>query len=433
MKIAIIGYGKQGQSAYNYWQSDTNQLTICDQDPDVHLPDNVQRQLGPEYLHGLDQFDLIVRGPSVHPRDIIKANSESIMSKVTTVTNEFLKACPSKNIIGVTGTKGKGTTSSLIAKILEAAGKKVYLGANIGIPPLDLLKNQIQPEDWIVLELANFQLIDLKYSPHIAVCLMVVPEHLNWHTDMNEYVASKQQLFAYQQPADIAIYFAGNDISKQIAGSGQGQKIPYFAEPGALVKENNIAIDGQTICRTDELKLPGKHNWQNVCAAITAAWQITKDIKYYYPVVTSFTGLSHRLELVRELNGIKYYDDSFGTTPETAQVAIDAFQSPKVIILGGSDKGASYEELAKTVAAGNVRKVVLIGMTAPAIKTSLDKIGYTNFIDGGNTMQEIVETAQATAKPGDIVLLSTACASFDMFKNYEDRGEQFKHVVSSLA
>jgi UDP-N-acetylmuramoylalanine--D-glutamate ligase len=432
MKIAILGYAREGRSAYDYWHSDTNQITICDQDDSVSLPDGVQRRLGSEYLLDLDKFDLIVRTAGLNPKEIVKANSEAILSKVTSATNEFFRVCPTRNIIGVTGTKGKGTTSTLTAKMLEAAGKKVHLGGNIGLSALDLLGSGIQPDDWVVLELSSFQLIDIKYSPLIGVCLMVVPEHLNWHDDFNDYLKAKSQLFAHQTANDKAIYFAGNDNSKQVASVGQGQKIPYLGEPGAIVKEGYINIDGQNICAADEIKLPGRHNLQNVCAAVTATWQVTQDIDAFRQVLTSFAGLSHRLELVREIDNVKYYDDSFGTTPETAQVAIEAFPRPKVIILGGSDKGALYSELAKTISADNVRSVVLIGLTAPAIKSTLQEVGYTSFIDGGAYMRQIVDTARQAAKPGDVVLLSTACASFDMFKNYEDRGNQFKAAVQAL-
>ena len=186
MKIAILGFGKQGLSAYDYWKGPDNAITICDENEVLELPEGTSGQLGQNYLHELDKFDLIVRSPSVHPKDITVANSPATLDKVTSVTNEFFRVCPSKNIVGVTGTKGKGTTSTLIAKILEADGKKVHIGGNIGTPPLDMLKNGIEPEDWVVLELANFQLIDLNYSPKIAVCLMIAPEHLDWHTDVNE-------------------------------------------------------------------------------------------------------------------------------------------------------------------------------------------------------------------------------------------------------
>ncbi len=433
MNIAILGFGDQGKAACEYWAAPEYTLTVCDVDETLSLPDDVNVKLGADYLSGLAEFDLIVRSPSIHPRDIVAANNPDILHKVTTVTNEFIRVCPSKNVIGVTGTKGKGTTSSLIAKMLEADGKRVHLGGNIGIPPLKMLENNITPDDWVVLELANFQLIDLVYSPAYAVCLMVVPEHMNWHADFEEYVAAKSQLFINQKPEDSAIYFADSEVSKRVVDAGNGTKIPYFANPGAYVEDNRIVIGGQSICRVDELKLLGEHNWQNACAAITLVWQISQNVPAMRSVLTSFTGLEHRLEFVGEVAGVKYYNDSFGTTPETAIVALKSFVEPKVIILGGSDKGADYGTLAETVKNGNVRSVVTIGETAPKIKTFLSSVGYSATTDGGSTMESIMEAVESVARPGDVVLLSTACASFDMFKNYKDRGEQFKSAVQHLS
>lgn len=431
MNIAILGFGIQGMSAYHYWRS-SNNITVCDKSETLVLPGDVTPKLGAAYLEDLDEFDLIVRSPGIHPDDIANANSEAILEKVTTPTNEFFKVSPTKNIIGVTGTKGKGTTSALIANMLETAGKPVHLGGNIGVSPLDMLPD-IQPDDWVVLELANFQLIDVAYSPHIAVCLMVVSEHLDWHETHEEYIASKRQLFAHQAANDIAIYFAENEDSKQIATAGEAQKIPYFQAPGAEIVDGAFCIQGETICNVDELKLLGKHNWQNACAAITAAWQVTQDVTAMHAVLANFGGLENRLEFVREIDGTHYYNDSFGTAPETAIVAIQAFDEPKVIILGGSDKGADYSELAKVIASSGIRKVVLIGEQAGRIRLALEQAGITDTIPGGNTIEQIVATAQAQAQPGDVVLFSPACASFDMFKNYKDRGEKFRRAVLAAA
>lgn len=434
MRIAILGWGSQGKSAFEYWNHEDNELTVCDKNTSIDVPENATVQLGDDYLHNLDGFDLLIRTPALHPRDIVTANANNsqILDKVWSNTNEFFKVCPTKNIVGVTGTKGKGTTSTLIAKMLEAAGRRVHLGGNIGIPPLELLKNDVTSDDWVILELANFQLFDIKTSPHIAVCLMVEPEHMDWHEDMEEYIAAKQQLFINQAHDDIAIYYAKNENSISVADASMGRQIPYMEKPGALVEGDEITIDGQSVCRTDELKLLGKHNWQNACAAITAVWQITQDTDAMRSVLASFSGLEHRLELVREVDGIKYYDDSFGTTPETAIVAIEAFNQPKVVVLGGSDKGAAYDKLADTVKNGNVRHVITIGITGPAIAKTLKDAGYTNISDGGDTMDQIVAAARSKAEAGDIILLSTGCASFGLFKNYKDRGEQFKAVVNSL-
>lgn len=433
MKIAIIGYGLEGKAAYDYWK-DKGSITICDVSP-VDVPDNVQTQFGSDYLAGLGSFDLIVRSPVIKPRDIVKANGgDEILDRVTSNTNEFFKVCPSQNIIGVTGTKGKGTTSTLIAKMLEAQGEKVFLGGNIGVPALDLLKQNISKNDWVVLELSSFQLIDFRYAPRIAVCLMVVPEHQDWHLDTEEYYSAKAGLFVRQVSEDIAVYCSLNSNSKQIASVSKGRKIPYLEPPGAVIVDDKfISIDNLNICPVSELGLRGKHNWQNVCAAVTAVWQVAKDPEAIKSALTSFTGLEHRLEHVADINGVGYYDDSFGTTPETAIVAIQAFSEPEVVILGGSDKGASYDELAKTISQSNVAAALLIGDQGPAIESSLRKTGYKNMVRGGNSMQEIVHQAQSLAKPGYVVLLSPACASFDMFENYKDRGNQFKTAVRELA
>ncbi len=431
MNVAILGYDTEGKTSYEYFRARGDEITICDQNTSVEVPEDASSVLGDTYLDDLDRFDLLVRTAGMPPHIILDKNPD-VAEKITTQVNEFLKVCPTLNIIGVTGTKGKGTTSTLITKILEASGKQVRVGGNIGVPPFTFL-NELQNESWVVLELSSFQLIDLKHSPHYAVCLMVVPEHLNWHADLDEYITAKSQLFAYQTAKDIAIYFADNDTSKRIVAASRGQKTPYYTAPGAFIYNDAIVIDEQTICRTDEIKLLGAHNWQNVCAAVTAVWGITQDVEAIRSVLTSFSGMEHRLELVQEVADVKYYDDSFGTTPETAIVAIEAFEQPKVVILGGSDKGASYDDLARTIVAENVRKVLLIGDEAASIQAALENAGFSEFMAGGSTMTEIVANAQTAAKPGDVVLLSTACASFDMFKDYEDRAAQFVAAVNALA
>lgn len=239
-------------------------------------------------------------------------------------------------------------------------------------------------------------------------------------------------MFEHQTPQDLAIYFARNDLSKRIASYSHGLKIPYYAEPGAFVQDGMIRIANYDVCETSELKLLGTHNWQNVCAALTVVWQITQNVPAIRTVLTSFSGLEHRLEFVREVGGVRYYDDSFGTTPETAIVAIESFKAPKVLILGGTDKGAPFDELAEAVANDNVRQVITIGTTAPAIEAALRAAHYETITPGGSTMNDIVHAAQAAAQPGDVVLLSTACASFDMFQDYKDRAAQFVAAVQTL-
>jgi len=348
--------------------------------------------------------------------------------------------------------------------MLEAQGQTVHLGGNIGRSVLDFL-NDVRPPDWVVLELSNFQLKNLTYSPHIGVCLIIAPEHLDWHPDVADYIEAKANLFKYQKPDDIAVYFANDDGSKKMALASPGKKVPYFAPPGAYIRDDGIIAVGETeVMPKTEVKLLGEHNLQNICAALTAVFEAVGErdpsgivrnsgiprgqssgasrvnaaggstwIDKAKQVLSSFGGLEHRLELVRELQGVKYYDDSFATTPDAAIVALKAFKAPKVIILGGSDKGLNLEPLADEVVRSDVRHAVVIGDTADKITRLLNDRGFTSVTTGLEKMPEIVAAARRLAQPGDVVLLSTGCASFGLFKDYKDRGNLFKQAVLELS
>lgn len=446
MRIAILGYDRQGRSAFKHWNKPENEITICDQNTVDNIPEGVKTNFGGDYLLDLDQYDLLIRTPGLHPRQILNANPEhpEILNRVTTVTNEFFKVCLSKNIIGVTGTKGKGTTSSLIAKILETAGHRVHLGGNIGIPPLDMLDGGILPTDWVVLELANYQLIDLQYSPKIAVCLMVAPEHLDWHTDMYEYIMSKERLFIHQKPEDLAVFNAHNLYSEDIAGVSSAKKIVYDVPPvdevpqdtkGVYVEDDKIYAFGEKICGVDEVALLGRHNLENICAAIAATWGIIKHNKEVVrKVVRSFAGLPHRLEIVKKVKGVWYVNDSFASNPEATIAAIDAIPEQKVMLIGGYDRGIDQKELIQKIKITNtIRKIVLIGASGPRLSSEFKKARLDNFvITEAQTMKEVLAEAERYAKRGDAIVLSPGFASFDMFKDFEDRGIQFKQLVEKL-
>ena len=422
MKVAVIGGGTEGQSAVRYWLAKGDNVTLRDRLTDVAVPYGAKAVLGAEYLRGLSSYDLIVRSPGIKPREI------KTTAKVTSAVREFFAHCPAR-IIGVTGTKGKGTTATLISKMLEAAGRRVWLGGNIGKSPLDFL-DKVKASDLVILELSSFQLMDLDVSPHIAVCLMVAPEHLDWHKNVREYIAATGNLFWHQQPNDIAIYNAEDDFSTQVAQLSPGLKIPYLQDPGAKVEAGNIVLGKSKICEIGEVGLVGPHNLENITAAVTAVHEIIGDnFEPVRRVIQNFKGLEHRLQLAGESNGVRYFDDSFSTTPETTIAAVRSFTQSKVLILGGSDKKSKYDVLARVVTSSNVREVVLIGAMGQKIAAALSSAGYTNIREGGNTMSDIVATAAAAATPGDVVLLSPACASFDMFRNYKDRGEQFEAAV----
>ncbi len=442
MKVAILGYAVDGLSAAKHWHDLGHEITVCDKKTDVEVPNWATAKLGEDYLSSLDTFDLIVRSPGVHPSEITKANPNApdILNKITSCINEFFAKCPAP-IIAVTGTKGKGTTCTLIYKFLQAAGKKAFLGGNIGTVPLDFLP-EVTSDSWVVLELSNFQLLDFSGHPRVAACLMMAPEHQDWHDNIEDYYNAKQRLFSQQTSNDLTIFNVNNQISTKIASISQGQKVPYvvpdeaqkdFIRDGAYVDGDTIYFQNNPVCKTSDVALLGRFNLENVCAAIAAVWQIIGgNVEVITRVVKEFTGLEHRLELVREVNQVKYYDDSFATTPEATIAAIKAFKEPKVVILGGHDKGIPFFELAGAVASNNVRQVVVIGDTAEKITELLTERGYKNILLGGNTMPEIINVAKNATQPGDIVLLSTACASFGLFKNYKDRGDQFKAAVNAL-
>lgn len=452
MKVALIGFGIENQAALRYWQKQGAEISVRDQNPDTAVPEGVDNRLGPQYLEELEYYDIVIRTVGMHPKVILEKHPE-LEPKLTTAINIFFENCPTP-IIGVTGTKGKGTTSSLIVKLLEAAGKKVVLGGNIGIPLLDLVDDAASA-DYVVTELSSFQLIDFKHRPQIGVCLMVVPEHLNWHDDMDEYLTAKQRLFKLQTANDLAIFNRNNTHSTEIVKISLAKKVSYevpgpgalpSAKTGAYVEGDTIFMNEVPVCKVTDVALLGRHNLENVCAALAATWEIIlHQADLVKKVVSEFTGLEHRLEFVREVDGVRYYDDSFGTTPETAIVAIQAFKQPKVLILGGSTKESDYTALAQVAAANSVRQVILIGNSshpthktaAPAIESALQAAGVVNIVNavkaGGVSMTEVVHLAQTQAQPGDVVLLSTACASYDMFHNYKKRGEQFKQAVQALA
>jgi UDP-N-acetylmuramoylalanine--D-glutamate ligase len=452
MKIAIVGWGIEGQSAFNYFGPEHEYLIVNEQ-PLNNFPqesDKIQiRHLDSEkpagvtgnvkdlsYLDGIENCDKIFITPTSRKNLEEKfIGNHEFWDKATTALEIFFETVKTKNIIGVTGTKGKGTTSTIIYQILQAAGKRAFLGGNIGRSVLDFVRD-VTPDDWVVLELSNFQLYKFTHSPHIAVCLMIVPEHLDWHPNVEDYLEAKSNIFTHQKQEDIAIYFDGNEHSRQLAYSSLGIKIPFYLTPGARIREDGKIVIGEPeteIINKDEVKLLGEHNLQNICAAATAVWQATQDVSAITKVLTSFAGMEHRLEFVRELNGVKYYDDSFGTTPETAIVAMKSFSQPKVLILGGSDKGADYISLAEEVAKNNVRQVITIGETGAKIAESLSQKGFNQITKGEEAMPEIVKQAQQIAQEGDVVLLSAASASFGLFKDYKDRGNQFKQAVQELS
>lgn len=423
-KIAIIGEGIEGKSSFEY---------LKEKGANVQIFDKTQ---GEAYLKDLKDFDLIVRSPGVNPNLLKDIPNE----KITSQTKLFLELCPSK-VIGVTGTKGKGTTSSLIYQMLKKQGFDAYLGGNIGVPPFEFL-DKLNVHSIVVLEMSSFQLMDAEKSPNIAVVLMITSEHLNWHKDLEEYVNAKRNILKFQTTSDFAVINKDYLASRQSDVETNGQI--YFvssvdeAQRGCFIKENAVWIRSgdleEKIVNTKDILIPGEHNWENACAASMAAYLAGVDVHNISQVLKTFKGLEHRLELVATIKDVKYYDDSFSTTPETAIAAIKAFENPEILILGGSSKNSDFTALGEEISnATNIKAIIGIGVEWQKIKQAIkNPKSEIYFIEGADSMEKVVAAASKLAYSGDVVLLTPACASFDMFKNYKDRGEQFKKEVLKL-
>ncbi len=409
MKIALAGYGTEGKASYSYWNRDGNELTLVDEIGVIgDAPEGVKTITGEGVFGRLDDFDLIIRSPGVNPKKLPYGE------KVWSATNEFFEKCPAP-IIGVTGTKGKGTTSSFIASILKAAGKTVHLVGNIGVPALNELSS-IKGGDVVVYELSSFQLWDARKSPHVAVVLMIEPDHLDVHDDFDDYIQAKMNITVNQNDGDVVVFNKNDEWSVKIAQvSSADTKIAYPFD-----------LNGQK----DSVRLPGKHNLDNASAAVAAVRQFTTDTAAIVSGLQNFNGLPHRLKFIATKSGVNYYDDSIATTPGSAIAALASFEAPKIIILGGKDKGADYEELIETCQRVNAT-VIAIGANGPVIAELCREIGATCVEEFGD-MISIVRRCADIAQPDSVVILSPAASSFDMFKSYADRGDQFASAVEAL-
>ncbi len=424
MNITILGYGVEGESVYTYYRNKYPDAHFVAYDnneqPKNPLPPGVDFIGGVKDFKGIDA-DIAIKTPAIPPWNV------EVTGRVTTMTREFLKNCPAP-VIGVTGTKGKGTTASLIKSILDAAGKKTWLVGNIGVGAFDVL-DKISPDDIVVYELSSFQLWDSDVSPHIAVVLGIEPEHLDVHKDFDDYINAKSNIARYQQSTDVVIYKYTNEYSAEIAAASPGRRIPYLHETGSYTKDGYFYFGDQKICAADVMRIPGDHNKENACAAIAAVWEWVQSPAIIEKGLSEFEGLPFHIELIRELNGVKYYNDSFSTAPAATQVALKAIPDTTLLIAGGYDRGYNYKEMADVILGQhNIKKVLLIGQTGPKIAEYLPRELYEIKDD----FQDTVNRARELAGEGDAVLLSPGFASFGMFPNFTVRGQQFTELVEQL-
>ncbi|MBI4222674.1 MAG: UDP-N-acetylmuramoyl-L-alanine--D-glutamate ligase [Planctomycetes bacterium] len=387
--------------------------------------------------------DMVVVNPAVPKNSKFIEIARNNRVQVDTEINMFFKLCPAP-IIGITGSNGKSTTTTLTGNILQETSRRTWVGGNIGKSLLSDLE-EIKPSDIVVLELSSFQLEglnDAKKSPHISILTNISPNHLDRYVSMKEYIQAKKAIILHQDSGDYAILNYDDPELRMWEKDCKGHILWYSAKQalanGVFIKSNEliISVNGQNtaIPCVSSVKIPGIHNLQNVLAASCAAYLAGAREEHIEKAITAFTGLEHRLEFVREVNGVRYYNDSKATTPESSIAAITAFQAQVILIAGGYDKGSSFREFAKTCAR-NTKAVVLIGKTAGKIQELiLEKKGTkeTPSIFLQKTFEEAFRQANALAKSGDVVLLSPACASYDMFLNYEERGRKFKDMAKVL-
>lgn len=446
--VGVLGLGREGIEVVRFMLALGARVTVLDGSSAKQLPNydlalklGADFRLGKGYDQELQEFDVVVRSPGV-PLDkpeLKKALRKGV--EVTSSTKIFFDLCPAR-IIGITGTKGKSTTTSLIAHLLTERGRKVWVGGNIGASPLPAL-SKMKPDDWVVMELSSFQLEDMQKSPQIAVFLETVPEHLDRHKTFARYLSAKQNIYKHQKKTDWLVTSIDFSSSRKAVRETKSKVFEYSAKH---VLRRGLYRDRDEIVYRDiksgarslignvyDGQLIGKHNLYNRLPAFAVALLVGVDAKKIITRANSFKPLPHRLQQVRKIGDVAFVDDSLATTPEAAESAILAFPSePKAIILGGVHKGGDMEKLAETIGLGGVEYVALIGASAKKLKTILKRKAPKVETEIHPTFKGAIKSSYRAVKKGGVVLLSPACASFDMFKDAYDRGEKFISVVDGL-
>ena len=449
-KVAVLGIGISHIPLIKYLYNLEVDITAFDKSDENKIKDvidqfkgmNIKYSLGEDYLKNLKGFDVIFKTPGMRfdLPEIEEARKNG--AKVTSEMEVFFELCPAQ-IFAVTGSDGKTTTTTLIYKMLVEQGYNCWLGGNIGTPLLDKI-DEIKETDKVVLELSSFQLHTMTQSPQVAVVTNLAPNHLDMHKSMDEYVEAKKNIYLHQRASDKLIINYDNDITREFKKDAKGEVV-YFSrvnniDTGAKMNGNMLVYrdgkDEKEIVNAEDIVIPGVHNIENYLAAIAAVIDYV-DVDTIRKVATTFKGVEHRIELVRELDGVKFYNDSIASSPSRTIAGLNSFKHKVILIAGGYDKKIPYDVMGE-VLVNKVKCLVLIGQTAPKIEQALmkeiDRTGKGEDIPviHCQTLREAVEKAYNFAKSGDIVIMSPASASFDMFKNFEERGKQFKDIVNSL-
>ena len=440
-RIAVLGLGVSNRPLVQLLLSYGCTVTGCDRTPREKLDAEVLElekmgcvlKVGEAYLDDLTA-DIVFRTPGMHPANPALEDLRAQGAEVTSEMEVFFELCPCKTI-AVTGSDGKTTTTTLIAEMLKAAGKTVWLGGNIGTPLLPVC-DQMQETDFAVVELSSFQLMDMHRSAHICVVTNLAPNHLDVHKDMDEYVDAKKNIFKYQGREDLLILNADNAITAGFVGNG---KTRFFARQGKT--DNGICLDGSILCRDgvpvldkNDILLPGEHNVENYMAAILAVEGLVDDGTIRH-VAKTFGGVEHRIELVRIKDGVRFYNDSIASSPSRTMAGLRSFDTKVLLIAGGYDKHIPYDVLGPEICR-HVKTVFLNGATAAQIRAAVENApdyqpGCPAIVDCADFTDAVMKSA-AAAKSGDVVLMSPASAAFDQFRNFMERGKYFKKLIMEL-
>ena len=469
-KVAVIGLGVSNMPLIKYLNNLNANIVVFDKRDLEKIDNNIIKYLrennivgnfGEKYLENLKGFDIVFRSPSCRPdtQELLEEKKRGAI--ITSEIEMVVKLCPGK-VIGITGSDGKTTTTSLIYEILKKANYNCYLGGNIGTPLFDKLPD-MKKEDIIVLELSSFQLMDMEVSPNISVITNITPNHLDIHKSYEEYIDSKKNIFKFQIENDILVLNYNDEIVKNFEKEAKG-KVVFFSKESKL--ENGVMLNDDIIkyaengirrqlLNVKDVKLRGRHNYENICTAIAATYTLA-DFDIIVEAVKEFKGVEHRIEFIKNINGVKWYNDSIGSSPTRTIAGLRAFDEDVVLIAGGYDKHLDYTPLAKPILE-KVSTLILLGQTAKkienSVKNEVEKLNGEIYEENNHqllkynidnvekiiklymvdSLEKTVEIAYKEATNKDVVLFSPASASFDMFKNFMERGEKFKKLVNDIS
>jgi UDP-N-acetylmuramoylalanine--D-glutamate ligase len=443
-KTAVVGLGVSNRPLIDFLIGMGAVVSGFDKKEENEFPDvaaelkgkGVTLMLGDNYLDKLTGYDLVFKTPGMRiDCDALKKAAEE-GAYITSEMEEFVKYCPAK-IFGVTGSDGKTTTTSLIYSMLIEDGYKTWVGGNIGTPLFTRIE-EMKSSDKVVLELSSFQLMTMDVSTDVAVITNLSPNHLDMHKSMEEYVWSKENIYRYQNAGDLLVLNKDNEITRSMASKAAGRVLMFSTkekpENGAWYENGSLYLNCEKVCDKKDIILKGMHNVENFLAAFCALFEDVK-IESMKKVAETFSGVDHRCEFVRELDGVKYYNDSIASSPSRTVAGLTAFEKPVILIAGGYDKNLPFEPLAEQ-GMDYIKILILVGATKDKIKAAFEKEfekrGTTIPVIMADTFEEAVKKARENASEGDIITLSPACASFDMFVNFEKRGNAFKEIVNKL-